>query len=94
MTILDKTAQAIDSAPVTPSDTVPLTDTSGRRRFSDGISVGVAGNLAYLPAGVSEEGGRPSTIITGLAAGIVHPLRASQILATGTTATGITAWFT
>jgi hypothetical protein len=94
MALLDKTAQAIDSAPVTPSDTVPITDSAGRRRISDGISVAVAGNLAYLPAGVSEQGGPASTIITGLGAGMVHPLRAIQILATGTTATGVTAWFT
>lgn len=93
MTILDETSQATDSAPVTPSDTVDLTDSNNRRRISKGISCAVAGNIAYLPANVSEQGGLPSTIANGMAAGIIHPIKAIRILATGTTATGLTAWF-
>lgn len=93
MGILDKTSQAIDCVLVTKSDTVNIVDSAGRQRISDGISVGAAGDVAYIPAGVSEQGAA-STIATGLGAGIIHPIRASRILSTGTTATGITAYFT
>lgn len=92
MTVLDRTSQAIDSVPVTPSDTNPIVDSNNRQRISDYISVGVTGNVQYLPAGVSEQGA-VSTLAAGLAAGVMHKIRASKIFATGTTATGITAYF-
>jgi len=93
LSILDRTSQAIDSAPVTASDTVDIVDSAGRRRFSDGISCAVAGNITYIPAGVSEQGAA-ATLWAGAAAGVIHPIRASRIMATGTAATGLTAFFT
>lgn len=93
MGVLDRTAQAIDSAAVTPSDTADIVDTNNRKRISDGISCAVAGNITYIPSGISEQGA-PQTLWAGAGAGIIHPIRASRIMSTGTTATGITAFFT
>lgn len=94
MTVLDKSAQAIASAPITPSDTVDILDANNRRRIADGIMCSVAGNITYIPADVSEQGGLAATLVAGIAAGIIHPIRAIRVMATGTTATGLTAFFT
>lgn len=91
--MLDKTSQAIDAVLWAPSDTLNVADANNRQRITDGISVGVAGNVQVTLAGVSEQGGA-TVVITGMAAGVVHPLRCSRIWATNTTATGITAYFT
>lgn len=49
-----------------------------------GIYVGGSGDLSVTMAG----GETPITFV-GLAAGVIHPIRASRVLSTGTTATGI-----
>lgn len=91
MSVLDKLAPAIDAVAVTTSDTLNLQDSNARQRISDSISLAVAGDLRVTLAGVSEQGGATVTIV-GLTAG-KHELRVSKIFATGTTATGITAYF-
>lgn len=64
--------------PITPSDTVNIAGGSIR-----GFYVGVAGDVAVImPDGTTG-------VWPALAAGGPHPIQASRILATGTTATGI-----
>lgn len=62
---------------VTPHDTNELT------AHTRGIYVGVTGNVK-----VTTSGGDAVTFV-GLAAGVIHPIRAKIIWSTGTTATSI-----
>jgi hypothetical protein len=71
---------ATEGISVTPSNTVDLSI-----GFCRGILVGVAGSLSVI--GTS---GVTMTFPT-LIAGVVHPICATRILATGTSATGIVA---
>ena len=66
---------------VTPSDG------SDQPQVCRGIWVGSAGNLA-----VTTRGGNTITLV-GVAAGTLLPIRATRILATGTTATNIVALY-
>lgn len=93
MTVLDKTSQALDAVLWAPSDTLNVADANNRQRITDGIGLAVAGNLRVTMAGVSEQGGA-DVVLTGLAAGVIHPIRASKVWATNTTATGVTCYFT
>ena len=68
-----------NAASVTPNDSTDLS------YCSRGVYVGAQGNLK-----VTLVGGDTVTFV-GLAAGIVHPIRAMRIWSTGTTATGIIA---
>lgn len=72
---------ATRAAVVTPSDTVPLSDMT---RF---IVAAVAGNIAVIMAG--DPAAAP--VVIPIAAGIALPIAAVQVMATGTTATGIVA---
>ena len=67
---------------VTKSDSTVLPTTRG-------ISVAVAGDLAVLT-----KGGQ-SVVIPGdaLVAGVIHRLRVTKVLSTGTAATGIVAYY-
>lgn len=65
---------------VTPSDGTDLA------AVSRGLYVGVAGDVSVILANDSA-----AVTLTGLASGIVHPLRAKRVRSTGTTATGIVA---
>jgi hypothetical protein len=69
---------------VTPSDTEPLRDIEGNATVSRSVFVNEAGNIAF-----ENESGGLSTV--AVAVGFV-PIRASKILASGTTATGIVAY--
>ena len=77
--------QEVDAGPisygiaVTPSDSVDLTNPCR------GIYVGVSGNVAVVLAG-----GETVTFVN-LVAGVLHGIRATRILSTGTTATSIVA---
>jgi hypothetical protein len=76
----DRIYGATDGQPVTPSDSTDLAI-----KFSRGVLVGTSGSLnVVLVSG---------TVIQfpTLAAGVIHPICASRILATGTTATNIIA---
>ncbi len=66
-------------AAVTPHDSNELA-TATR-----GLFVGVSGNVKVTTTGGSE------ITFTGLAAGVIHPIRAKLVWATGTTATSILA---
>lgn len=66
---------------ITPND---LSDLPTKVR---GISFGGAGDLAIL-----DEDGNPQ-IISGLAAGIIHPIATTRVLASGTTATNIVVYW-
>lgn len=68
---------AAHAEPLTPSDAGTLT------RATRAIYVGGAGNLrvTMVSGGV--------VTLTGVLAGQIYPLRAAQVLATGTTATGL-----
>lgn len=72
------TGSGIGGVAVTPSDATVLAPTRG-------IYVGVAGNVA-----VKLLNGTTVTF-TAMASGIIHPIRATQVLSTGTTATNIVA---
>jgi hypothetical protein len=73
---------------VTPADTA-LTDAGGNPILTRGICFAGAGALSVVMAG-----GETCVFPSGsLAAGIVHPIMATQIRATGTTASGIVAVF-
>jgi hypothetical protein len=74
----DSTAPASDVLPVTPSDTVDLAKPSRAIR-----AVG-AGNIAMITAG---SGGATRTVT--FADGETRYIRATRILSTGTTASGI-----
>ncbi|MEZ4684194.1 MAG: hypothetical protein R2932_59285 [Caldilineaceae bacterium] len=62
---------------ITPSDGSDLANTTR------GLYVGVSGDVAVITAG-----GDTVTFV-GLAAGIIHPIRAARVKSTGTTATDI-----
>lgn len=70
------------AAAVTPHDTSPLTNGVTR-----GIYVGVSGDLTIIhESGVT-------MLYTSLAAGFYHPIAATVIKSTGTTATNIVAGY-
>lgn len=79
-------APASKFAVVTASDTDVLT-WNGENFATKGVMVAVSGDLAC-----KDEAGNSVTIST-VAAGVIHPIQTNQILSTGTTATGITAFF-
>lgn len=65
---------------VTPSDTVDLAGGVSR-----GVYVGVTGNAKIRLPDDTE------VTFTGLAAGVIHPIRCKRVWSTGTTATSILA---
>lgn len=71
------TAPARHAQSITPSDSIPLTIASRA------LYVGQAGNLRVQM--VSGD----TVTLTGVQAGMVYPLRVTQVLATGTTAGAI-----
>lgn len=74
------TVPAANAVAVTPHDTNELAV------YSRGLYVGVSGNVAVILAGDSS-----AVTFVGLAAGIIHPIRAKVVKSTGTTATSIVA---
>ena len=69
---------------VTPNDSANLKDDDTPSR---GIYCGVSGDIAVVMADGT------SSTIPNVAAGVTHPWRVVRIMATGTTATGIRAFF-
>jgi hypothetical protein len=69
----------VNSAAVTPSDTVDFTT------YPKGIVVTAAGNLVVLPLKAADDGAHLITF-TGVSAGFVVPFRVRRVMATGTTA--------
>jgi hypothetical protein len=63
---------------ITPHDSNDLAD------VTRGLYVGVSGDVRVILAGDTS-----AVTLTGLAAGMVHPLRVKRVLSTSTTATGI-----
>jgi hypothetical protein len=74
------TAPIEHAAEITPADGADLTN------FSRAIYVGVSGNIK-----VDLVGGETAVTFVGLAAGVFHPIRATRIYSTDTTATSIVA---
>ena len=86
-------ATSVDSslrfANVTKSDTVHLLDASGKPHNSTYISFAVAGALA-----IKDQDNVTVVIPSGsLVAGVMHKIQTGYVLSTGTTATGIVAYF-
>lgn len=80
----DETASAADAKAVTPSDVAVLPDGPALALFIGGTG---GGTLTIITA-------KNSTIqFTGLAAGSLLPVRAKQVLSTGTTVTNIVALY-
>lgn len=74
---------ALTLALVVPADGADLA------KATKGLSFGVAGDLKVTTAG-----GATVTILSGsLAAGVIHPICVRRVWATGTTATGIVAYY-
>lgn len=73
--------------PITPSDSVPVD-------AHEAIYVGGTGNLSVTTRIPDGQGGfTESTVsLTGIQAGVFHPMAVHRINATGTTATGIVGW--
>jgi hypothetical protein len=71
------TAPARAAAAITPSDSVPLANTTRA------IYVGAPGDLRVRLASAEV------VTFAGVLAGVVYPLRVEQVLATGTTAGGL-----
>lgn len=69
---------------VTPNDTTAISHPPGDT-FTKGLYVGVTGNISVLMAGGA------TVIFTNISAGVIHPISAIRVNATGTTATGIIA---
>lgn len=69
--------------PAVHADSVSPHDTNDLAIFSRAIYIGGAGNLALITVGGD------TVTFTNMSAGMIYPIRASRILATGTTATGI-----
>ena len=72
---------AFNALSVTPSDSVDLDQTTRA------VSVGVAGDVSV------ETAGGQSAVVIYMAAGVPFPVRVTRINATGTTATGIVAYW-
>jgi len=73
---------------VTTSDTALLEYNSEVKKCI-AISIEVAGDLAIA----NSEGTKVVLPAATLTVGVMHPISTEQIYATGTTATGIVAWF-
>jgi len=69
---------AVNAFSVTPNDSADLANSTR------GIYVGVSGDIK-----IDTVGGDSAVTFVGLAAGIIHPIRAKRIYATDTTATSI-----
>ena len=67
---------------MTPNDSTDLT------AATRGLYVGVSGDVVVIMADDSA-----AVTITGLAAGVVHPLRVKRVKSTGTTASSIVAFY-
>ena len=72
------------AATVSPSDN---NDLSGITR---GIFLGAAGNIAVIFA---DDGDSGAVTLTGLAAGVWHPMQVRRVMSTNTTATPIIAGY-
>ena len=73
-------------ANITASDTA-LLEYQGEVMSCRGILLGTAGDIAV------KDDDNTTVVISGLAAGIVHPISTDQILATSTTASDICVFF-
>ncbi|MCM3130946.1 hypothetical protein ACFQ3J_00400 [Paenibacillus provencensis] len=82
-------AQRVDASgqggfPVTPSDTLNIALPTGMS-FTKGIYVAGSGNLRVIMSDGTD------VTFTSIAGGMIHPISAIRVMATGTTATGIVA---
>lgn len=82
-----KSISVSKSIAVNPHDTNVLVDADSSKVVCRGISVAVAGDVAW-----KDENG-VSRIAKNLAAGIIHPITTNLIKSTGTTATGVVAYW-
>jgi hypothetical protein len=82
--LADNTAGIRRAVAVTPSDS---TDLAGVTR---GLYVGASGNVVVL---FSDDKDADTVTLTGLAAGVWHPMQVRRVLSTNTTATGIVAGY-
>ena len=68
---------------VTPSDANRIQDADSNDVLTRGILLGVAGDIAI------KDQDNTTVVISGLAAGVIHPISTYQIMSTSTTATDI-----
>ena len=79
----DDIRPAYDFKNVTPNDSATIQDADSKTIITRGILLGVAGDIAVKNQ--KDE----TVVISGLAAGVIHPVSTSKILATSTTASDI-----
>lgn len=79
------TTQFVDGAPAKNHATITPSDTADLPALTRSIRVGGAGNVSIVVDGV--------TVVYTCVAGEILPLVASRVNATGTTATGLVAWW-
>lgn len=77
----------LNAQAVTPDDNNNLVYDTNKPITTRGISIGVAGDLA-----IHDKDGNAVTL-KNLAAGVIHPISTKRVLATGTVATEITAYW-
>jgi len=83
MSQLNNITPAVKPVNVTPHDTNYIVDEIPCK----GILLGVAGDIA-----IKDVNGT-TVVVSGLAAGVIHPISTNRILSTSTTATDICAFF-
>lgn len=71
------------TSPATAAETIAPSNTVALSHVTRAIYVGSAGDLRVTLVG----GG--TVTLTGVQGGVIYPLRATHVLATGTTATGL-----
>lgn len=81
LTDIYRTAPAANAVAVTPNDSTDLTN------YTRGLMVNIAGDVVV---DFAQSG---STITLTLAAGVVYPFHIRRVRSTGTTATGIIAFW-
>lgn len=89
MSQIDNLVPALYFKNVTPSDSARIQDSNSNDILTRGILLGVAGDIAI------KDQNNDTVIISGLAAGVIHPISTYQIMSasSGTTATDICVFY-
>lgn len=85
-TFAGRVTPTANTASITPSDTAFVVDAAGNRALTKVVAAEVGGDIAY-----ENENGLAAT--AKVADGQIAYIRARRIKSTGTTATGLTAYF-
>lgn len=87
------TATVVDSNVAVPTGTGATITVTVANGIISALTITVAGTGYHINDEITMAGGFTSVILTGLQAGIVHPIQVTKVLATGTTATSIIGFY-